>query len=299
MGVDAPPPACCIVARRVVPSGGEATRQYHKGRSNGNNWFRVRQGSGAADGDQPPAHPRADQHRQTTGDQAVWVGLLAGQRVRCSDSHPTAQKEIKLRTAEVQKVLETQGWKVIRESGSHKILQKGQVKMPFAYHDREIGAVQIRQLARRYGVDINEFFRPASQLRPTAVQSKPIEVITPKAITEGPITGDARLVFLRVDSLQIDHAYQRPLNAQWARWLAQNWDDRMLGVMTASERSDGSVWLLEGQHRSAALVAVGLGERRVPVIVFKNLSLKEEADIYLGRNTAKQQTSLALYTAKL
>lgn len=205
-----------------------------------------------------------------------------------------------MKTAEVLKVLEDQGWSVIREDGTHKILKKGQVKLPFAYHERELGGPQIRKLAHRFQVDLNEFFRSAPQPRPTIVdRPKPVEVITPRAITEGPIAGAARLVFLSAGSLQVDHRYQRPLNAQWARWLAENWDDRMLGVLTVSEREDGSFWLLEGQHRSAALVSLGVGDRKVACIAFKNLSLKEEADIYLGRNTAKQQTTLALYHAKL
>jgi len=190
-----------------------------------------------------------------------------------------------MKTFEVQKILEQNGWQVIREAGTHKILRRGSNKLPFAFHDRELGVTQIRKLAHRFGVDMEEFFRPAIQPKPL-VQPKPVEVMTSTGISEGPIAGDARLVFLPVESLQVDHRYQRPLNAQWARWLAENWDDRMLGVLTVSQREDGSFWLLEGQHRSAALVSIGMAERKVPCIAFKNLSVREEADIYLGRNTA-------------
>jgi hypothetical protein len=209
-----------------------------------------------------------------------------------------------MRTTDAIKVLGEHGWITIREQGSHKMLQKGVQKLPFAYHDREIGTTQVRKLAARFGVPFMDFFKPMIQPKAPTTPVKAIEIspIRPvdaaSLIKEGPIAGTARLVFLPVNSLQIDHRYQRPLNPRWARWLAENWDDRLLGIFTVSER-EGAFFQLEGQHRAAALAAQGFGDRKVPCLAFKGLSLQEEADIYLGRNTVKSATAGALYTAKL
>lgn len=206
-----------------------------------------------------------------------------------------------MRTVDVQKILEDHGWRVIRETGSHKMLKKGQAKVPFAYHEREIGPTQIRKLARKFGVEFGAFFKPID-LKPIKIKgdngSAQVAVAPAPTLKEGAVQSGANLVYLPVSTLQVDRRYQRPLNQPWARELAAKWDDRLLGIMTVSYR-DGGYWLLEGQHRSTALVSRGEGERKVPCIVFSNLTLKEEADIYLGRNNVKLSTSMALFRAKL
>jgi hypothetical protein len=206
-----------------------------------------------------------------------------------------------VRTAEVLKVLTDHGWAVLREDATHRILRKNGTKTnkSFYYHKKELSAVQVRQIAKNFNVKLDAFFAP--RLLPSTEPVKLPESPQPGRVTktvEGPITSGAELLFVPVKSLAVDHRYQRPLNAVWARELANNWRNELLGILTVSKR-DGGFWILEGQHRVAALLSRGEGERKVPVLAFDKLTLKEEADIYLGRSTVRMQTSLALFQAKL
>src|SRR5467141_162911 len=207
-----------------------------------------------------------------------------------------------MRTTEVLKVILENGWKLIREDSSHKILRKGGTNIPFSFHAKDLGATEVKKLAKRYQIPYEAFFAPQLIEKPKPATPVPLpESAQPtkvQRISEGPIQSGARLVFLPVKALAVDRRYQRDLKAAWVRELATRWDDRLLGILVVSER-DGGFWILEGQHRVAALMTRGEQERKVPCLSFSNLSLKEEADIYLGRNAARLQTQIAMYHAKL
>lgn len=210
-------------------------------------------------------------------------------------------------------ILVDHGWEIARgvdpdakqgrSKPGHRILKKGNVRQALYVHDKEIASQMVRKVAKRFGVPQEAFFRPSSvRVKTPGIKLGPASKSTTESpkipISEGPMAGNTRLIFLPVSTIQIDHRYQRPLNAAWARELANHWDDRMMGIFTVSEREDG-FYLLEGQHRQAALLSRGEGHRPVPCLAWKGLSLKEEADIYLGRNTVKLSTTLALFHAKL
>jgi predicted RNA binding protein YcfA (HicA-like mRNA interferase family) len=209
-----------------------------------------------------------------------------------------------MRTAAVLNVLEKNGWKLIRHKGGHKQLEKNGQRFTFGYHKAELGTPQIKQLAKKTETPLEEFFGGLEPEKGPRVVTKIQEVVI--KTVEGPIARDQELRFLRADQLVVDNRYQRPLKVQWARYLLDNWQDNLLGVLTVSERDKncdfaepGSLSLLEGQHRVATLIARGEGARKVPCIVMKGLSLAQEADVYIGRNTVSVQTQLALYHAKL
>jgi hypothetical protein len=58
------------------------------------------------------------------------------------------------------------------------------------------------------------------------------------------------------DELNIDDAYQRSIDTGPSRSLiqkiAKGWDWRMCLPLVVSKREDGSLWVLDGQHRLAA-----------------------------------------------
>jgi predicted RNA binding protein YcfA (HicA-like mRNA interferase family) len=207
-----------------------------------------------------------------------------------------------MHTTEILKVLTDNGWRVIREDGTHKILRKGKngANVPFVFHDKDLGAIQVRKLAKRFGVRIEAFFAPQVLPKPKPMVTLPesAQPTKPTNITTMKVQSGADLVFLPAKALAVDHRYQRAQNSPWVRELASKWDDRLLGILTVSSR-DGGFWILEGQHRIAALMARGEAERKVPCLVFTRLTLKEEADIYLGRSTVRLQTMIAMFEAKV
>lgn len=205
-----------------------------------------------------------------------------------------------MRTNDVLTLLNKHGWKVHTDSGTHKILINGKEKRAFAVHGKDMAPAMVKKVAKRFEIPIERFFAPeptptngSKPTQPVATKPEPVRVSV-----EGPMSGGSKLIFLPVETLEVDHRYQRPLNMTWARQLAATWDDRLMGLFTVSQR-DGAYWLLEGQHRIAALGLRGEAKRKVACLAFSNLDLKEEADIYLGRNNVKLSTTLALFHAKL
>lgn len=93
---------------------------------------------------------------------------------------------------------------------------------------------------------------------------------------------------IHADAIQVDHTYQRPPSTAHVNRIAKNFDPALFGVVTVSERSDGSLYVLDGQHRVAAIVAMGRGGTRIPCEVLTGLTLQDEADIFNRRNSLKK-----------
>lgn len=87
--------------------------------------------------------------------------------------------------------------------------------------------------------------------------------------------------------LRIDPAAQRDLRPQWARYLADNLDESMLGILEVSERSPGVYYVTNGQHRVFACRLRGEGNRLLACHVQQGLSIEAEARQFIGLNTVK------------
>ena len=61
------------------------------------------------------------------------------------------------RAARVYAALLRDGWVLVRQRGSHRILRKGDRTLIFAHHDRrDLGRVHLAQLARETGYTMDE-----------------------------------------------------------------------------------------------------------------------------------------------
>jgi hypothetical protein len=83
--------------------------------------------------------------------------------------------------------------------------------------------------------------------------------------------------YLPVGSLTVDRRVQRNYNGAWARKIADRFSASDLGVFHVSEREDGTLSLLDGQHRKAACEIIGEPSRKVQCKIYVCLSLAEEA----------------------
>lgn len=84
-----------------------------------------------------------------------------------------------------------------------------------------------------------------------------------------------------VKMLRIDHEmYQRPLQKSF-KYLLDNWDSDKCDPITVNYRSDGFWYVINGQHRETA--AEMLGITQIVCDVFVGLSLKEEAELFVGQ----------------
>lgn len=105
------------------------------------------------------------------------------------------------------------------------------------------------------------------------------------------LTDSTRIVrqvaHLRLADLSLDSNYQRPVDPNRVARMAAKFNPDALGTLTVSRRSDGTLVIIDGQHRGSAGTAVGYGEK-VPCLVYVGLSLADEAVLYLALNDAKQ-----------
>lgn len=96
----------------------------------------------------------------------------------------------------------------------------------------------------------------------------------------------ASLESVRLSELQIPTEYQRDYDQGWGNRLAREYDFARHDPMRVSRRKDGSLWVIDGQHRTMALRG-RLGPKAampVTVLVFENLSIADEARLFLQWN---------------
>jgi hypothetical protein len=97
----------------------------------------------------------------------------------------------------------------------------------------------------------------------------------------------------------VDMQYQRPLNVGHVRKIAREFNLKAFGVLLVSERANGTYWIIDGQHRLAAVKAMGRGDMRLPCHVYKNLSVAEEAEIFHMQTQRKAISSVDRFRARL
>jgi len=84
-----------------------------------------------------------------------------------------------------------------------------------------------------------------------------------------------------VKLLRIDHEmYQRPLQKSF-KYLLNNWDNNKCDPVVVNYRSDGCFYVINEQHRT--IVAEMLGIKQIVCDVFVGLTLKEEAEMFVGQ----------------
>lgn len=99
------------------------------------------------------------------------------------------------------------------------------------------------------------------------------------------------LEWLDVSTLKVDPEYQRELSAPWVRRIAREFDPDVLGVLVVSRRENGDVYVVDGQHRVAAIMEMGWHDQRVPCNVYEGLSLSDEAKIFWKPQTSRKYLS--------
>jgi len=87
---------------------------------------------------------------------------------------------------------------------------------------------------------------------------------------------------------------QRDFNRTRASDLAAEFDVEQLGILTVSKRA-GFFWLIDGQHRKAALELIGYGDQQVECEIYEGLTEAEEAEMFLRRNNALTVTAFAKF----
>lgn len=95
--------------------------------------------------------------------------------------------------------------------------------------------------------------------------------------------------WLPVSELQFDERVNRPVNMARVAWIANNFNPEWVGVLTVSQRTNGrgtGYFVIDGQHRTRALLRMGWTDQRVPCHVRRDLAESDEAGLFVGLNTS-------------
>lgn len=100
----------------------------------------------------------------------------------------------------------------------------------------------------------------------------------------------ASVEWLPVRSLTCDSRVQRGLIGARVRHLEAQFDPDALGIFTVSIRGENGsceVHTIDGNHRREAAMRLGRGEMKVKCHIYRNLSLAEEAQMFLDLNDSR------------
>lgn len=89
---------------------------------------------------------------------------------------------------------------------------------------------------------------------------------------------------LRVAEIAVG-TYQRPLSTAHVRRIVNQFDYKLLGLPVISIRKDGSAFVVDGQHRLAALAQLGIKDVQCQILREENSTA--EARLFIKVNTVK------------
>ena len=105
----------------------------------------------------------------------------------------------------------------------------------------------------------------------------------------------AEFAQVAISMLNVDHEnYQRDQIPAHIKQISENFCVDLFGPPTVAVRADGTMWIIDGQQRTAAAALVGIKE--IPVKIVRPSSVQEEADLYTRLNVgAKKLNATQLY----
>lgn len=113
--------------------------------------------------------------------------------------------------------------------------------------------------------------------------------------------GQGKFRLVKLADLETDGRFNRPVSQAWVEHLAQSFSADKFTPLILSLRSDGTLVIIDGQHRVAAARMRGVPEdvRCLPAIVFEGLTLDQEAELFVGTNDTRTVGPYPKYHAKL
>jgi len=92
----------------------------------------------------------------------------------------------------------------------------------------------------------------------------------------------------------VDRRVQQPLDVKRAEKMAKNFRPEALGSVTISQRENGTMVAMDGQHRiEAAKIHKYAG--KVPALIYHGLTLEQEGEMFLLLNSSKIPTPVTKF----
>lgn len=109
---------------------------------------------------------------------------------------------------------------------------------------------------------------------------------------------EARLRWVPIRDMRVSPAAQRDLNRSRVHQIAADFDPEQLGAPTVSARGE-VFYLIDGQHRVAALQQIGWGDQQIQCWTYTGLSEAEEAERFLRLNDTLAVNAFAKFKVAL
>lgn len=97
-----------------------------------------------------------------------------------------------------------------------------------------------------------------------------------------------RVEIVPVAKLTVDSGVQRAVDKVRVDKIAKDYRVDALGAIVVSRRTDGTCHVIDGQHRVAATIAAGYGDRALSCLVYEGLTRADEAAMFRHLNNTRQ-----------
>lgn len=94
---------------------------------------------------------------------------------------------------------------------------------------------------------------------------------------------------VKIEDLKVDHSYQRELDQKRVKNIADKFNPELAGTIIVSRREDGSLYIIDGNHRVNAMKLIG--KKYVMANILENLTIEEEAADFYKLNTLQKKPS--------
>jgi hypothetical protein len=121
--------------------------------------------------------------------------------------------------------------------------------------------------------------------------------ITSQAIKGMDLNAAGSAEVLRIADIQIDPDYQRSLRHDLVEKIRKEWDIVKAGPILVSQRDDGTLWCVDGQHRMIG--AQLAGETEIFAHVVHGLNKEQEAGLRLARNDRRSDNMFEKFRTRL
>lgn len=109
-----------------------------------------------------------------------------------------------------------------------------------------------------------------------------------------------RTAWVPIKNLSVDPRYERPLSRRKVVAIAKDLDPDAIGQILVSERDDGSLVIIDGQHRVEAVRETWSDSEAVPCLIYVGLTFTDEADLFVKFNDLRTKPRpLDLFKARI
>lgn len=100
-----------------------------------------------------------------------------------------------------------------------------------------------------------------------------------------------------LDKLEICMAYQRTICKSHVNKIAKSFNNDAFGHLCVGKRKDGSLWVVDGQHRMKAAQKIGL--THILCDIFESDGQEHEAKVFRDKNATRKLSAVVLFKTRI